>query len=98
MNMLGSLIMAMTRNGFFKDGNKTTKWLLSIGITDIKQASEIGVIEVCMMIKKMGFPVSLNLAHGLQGELMGLPWNKLPDEVKLWIKTEYTSHCLISTL
>ena len=81
--------MAMSVNGIFRPGLKTTEWLHAVGITELSQVAHLGVMNVCRIVAQAGFPVSLNLAYGLQAELMGLTWNHLPAEIRERISAEY---------
>jgi hypothetical protein len=49
----------------------------------------MGVIPVCLRVKAAGYPVSLNLAYALQGAIMGVRWNALPDSVREELQTAY---------
>lgn len=81
--------MAMSENGVFRPGLKTTGWLQAVGITELSQVAHLGVVNVCRIVAQAGFPVSRNLAFGLQAELMGLTGNRLPPEMRERIATEY---------
>lgn len=74
--------MAVGSDGAFRPGLATTRWLADAGITHIRQVAELGVIDTCLLLRQAGHPVSLNLAYGLQADLMGTTWNRLPDEVR----------------
>ena len=86
---VSQIIMTITKNGKFRQGNKTTEWLKSIGIDNIREVDRIGIIEVCSLLRKAGYPVSLNMAYGLKADMMGTTWNRLPDTVKDEMRTLY---------
>ena len=44
----------------------------------IRAVARIGVVEICVLLRIAGHPVSLNMAYGLQADLMGSTWNRLP--------------------
>jgi DNA transformation protein and related proteins len=81
--------MPIDAAGDFRDGLATTMWLRSIGFTNIRDVARIGVIETCALLRRAGHPVSLNLAYGLQADLMGTTWNRLPAEVKTAARAAY---------
>ena len=81
--------MPIDANGRFKQRAKTTAWLEGIGITTIYEVKQIGVIKTCMLLRQAGFPVTLNLAYGLQADIMGLSWNNIPLEIKQQLREEY---------
>ncbi len=80
---------AMGSWGKHERGRKPTKWLASVGITNIRDVARIGVVETCLLLRRVGQPVSLNLAYGLQADLMGTTWNRLPDAVREDLRTAY---------
>ena len=81
--------MGIDKSGKFKNGLKTTKWLNSIGIFHIDDVVKIGVIPVCIRLKQAGYPVSLNMAYGLQGDIMGISWMQVPDDIKHSLRDEF---------
>ena len=81
--------MPVDSKGNFKVGYKTTEWLFSIGLYNIKDVSNVGIFPVCKLLRSKGYPVSVNLAYGLQAEIMKLSINKLPSEIKEDIKRKY---------
>jgi hypothetical protein len=77
--------------GCFRPGLATTAWLAGIGITHIRQVAVIGVIETCHRLRAVGHPVSLNLAYGLQADLMGTTWNQLPEEERAALRSAFNA-------
>jgi hypothetical protein len=75
--------------GRFRPGFATTAWLADLGIYHIRQVDAIGVIEVCCRLRAAGHPVSLNLTYGLQADLIGTTWNRLPAEVRADLARAY---------
>jgi len=67
-------------------GPVTRGWLASIGVHDLNDVRRIGSIEIYRILKHAGKPVSLNLVYGLEGAILGVPWNKLPSEVKMELR------------
>lgn len=85
--------MSIDANGDFKAGLKTTQWLAAVGLTNIRDVARIGVAEVCLLLKQAGYPVSLNLAYGLQADLMGTTWDRLPEAVRDTVRQAYRQAC-----
>ncbi|MEN9361174.1 MAG: hypothetical protein RL095_2709 [Verrucomicrobiota bacterium] len=63
-------------------GPTTNLWLATLGITLRSQVAERGPVAICVELKKLGHPVSLNLAYALQGAINGCAWNQLAHEAK----------------
>jgi len=81
--------MSVDANGDFVPGLKTTQWLAAVGIANIRDVARLGVIPTCILLKRAGHPVSLNMAYGLQADLMGTTWNRLPEAVKDTLREAY---------
>jgi DNA transformation protein len=64
-------------------GPKSTERLAAAGVHSLEDVERLGVVETYLRVKA-AFPdrVSLNLLWGLQGALMGIPWNQIPDDIK----------------
>ena len=64
-------------------GGTTTIRLHQIGIYDMDDIERIGVVEVYRRLKQ-AYPdkVTLNALWGLQGALLNLPYNKIPQSMK----------------
>ena len=63
-------------------GPTTNLWLAMLDITLRSQVAERGPVAICLELKKLGHPVSLNLAYALQGAINGCAWNQLAHEAK----------------
>lgn len=70
-------------------GVKSATWLESVGIETEADLAELGVVEVYERIKA-AYPekVSLNLLWALQGALLGIPRQLLPEEMKEELHTQ----------
>jgi DNA transformation protein len=70
-------------------GATTAKWLESIGVNSLEDIEELGVVEVYLRLKTL-YPeqVSLNALWALQGAVLDIPWNQLPNELKEKLKQE----------
>lgn len=64
-------------------GERSAQWLVSVGINSPENLYEIGVVEAYLRVKT-AYPdqVSLNMLYALQGAILELPWNELPEELK----------------
>ena len=64
-------------------GPKTIGWLKDVGIETVEDLEALGVVEAYVRLKT-AFPdkVTLNALWGLQGALLGIPWNQLPEDMK----------------
>lgn len=60
-----------------------------IGITNIRAVARMGVVDACVLLRRAGHPVCLNLAYGLQADLMGTTWNRLPEAVRDELRVAY---------
>jgi hypothetical protein len=81
--------MSILANGDFAPGRATTQWLASIGFSNIRDVARTGVVETCLLLRRAGHPVSLNMAYGLQADLMGTTWDRLPDMVRDELRRDY---------
>jgi DNA transformation protein and related proteins len=70
-------------------GPKTATWLESIEIKTLEDIEELGVIEVYQRLK-LAYPekVSLNALWALQGVVLDIPWNQLPESMKEDLKQQ----------
>jgi DNA transformation protein len=64
-------------------GPKTIGWMQEVGIETVEDLEALGAVEAYIKLKT-AFPdkVTLNALWGLQGALLGIPWNQLPEEMK----------------
>lgn len=62
-------------------GERTVDWLIDVGITSPHQIEELGAVEVYRRLQAQ-YPVNRTMLWALQGALMDLPYNRLPDDVK----------------
>lgn len=70
-------------------GPKSAQWLKAVGIQTAEDLSDIGAAEAYLRTKA-AFPdkVSLNMLYALQGALLDLPWNELPPDLALKLRSE----------
>ncbi|MFC5598222.1 TfoX/Sxy family protein [Deinococcus cellulosilyticus] len=69
-------------------GPKTLSWLKQAGIQTEQDIRSVGVIEVFLQLKDMGFRPSLNALWALEGACEGIDWRDIPSERKLELKEE----------
>jgi DNA transformation protein len=64
-------------------GAKSSEWLAAVGVHSLEDVERLGVVETYLRVKA-AFPdrVSLNMLWGLQGALMEIPWNQIPEDIK----------------
>jgi DNA transformation protein len=64
-------------------GPKTSGWLRDVGIVTMEDLEALGAAAAYVRLKA-AFPhkVSLNALWGLQGALLGIRWNQLPETMK----------------
>lgn len=70
-------------------GKKSETLLNQVGIFTIEDIEAIGVVEVWKRVKAIQPKASLMGA--LQGALMNIHWNLLPDEIKADIRRQWKS-------
>ncbi len=63
-------------------GYKTAQWLHDIGIHTGDDIAGLGAVEVYKRLKDSRPGVSVLALYALQGALMDLHWNQLPEDVK----------------
>lgn len=64
-------------------GPKSAAWLESVGIKSTDELFNIGVEQAYRRVRS-AYPdqVSLNMLYALQGALLDIPWNELPEDLK----------------
>jgi DNA transformation protein len=64
-------------------GPKSAARLESVGINSSNDLFDIGVEEAYRRVRK-AYPdqVSFNMLYALQGALLDLPWNELPEDMR----------------
>jgi DNA transformation protein and related proteins len=70
-------------------GPQTATWLESIGVKTLEDIETLGVVEVYERLK-LAYPekVSLNAMWALQGAILDIPWNQLPESMKEKLKQQ----------
>ena len=75
-------------------GNTSALWLTTIGINNSQQLQEIGAVEAYIRIQGRGIKVSKVLLYALEGALLNIHWNDIPEAKKerLRQQAEIASH------
>lgn len=70
-------------------GQKSARWLETVGIHSPDELYELGPVEAYKLVKS-AYPqqVSLNMLYALQGAVLDLPWNELPPGLLEKLKQE----------
>jgi len=72
-------------------GPKTERWLNGLGLYTRGDLEKVGPVTVYEVLKGEGHPVSPVLLYALQGALMDVPWNALPEALKERLRREAQS-------
>ena len=64
-------------------GRTSALWLNVIGIHDIDELKAIGPVEAYTRINNRGIRTSKVLLYALQGALLDLHWNDIPEDLKV---------------
>lgn len=63
-------------------GKETAIWLEEIGIQNLEDIEDLGVIDVYLRLKEKRPDVNRTALWALQGALVNLAYNRLPQEMK----------------
>ena len=64
-------------------GPRSAAWLADVGIETLDDLERVGPVEAWRRAKRAySGRVSITLLYALQGALLDLPWNELPEEIK----------------
>jgi DNA transformation protein len=63
-------------------GEISEKMLNSIDVFTKEDIEDLGPVTIYFILKSRGFDVSMNMVYALQGAIMDLRWNELPNDVK----------------
>ncbi len=69
-------------------GPRSAHWLASAGVGSVEALRALGSVKAYVRLKKLGYPVSLNLVYAIEGALIDLHWNALPPELKARLRDE----------
>lgn len=68
-------------------GPASEKWLNAIGVFTMSDLVRLGSIHAYRLMKERGFNVTLNMLYAMEGAILGVPWNQVPDRLKAELKT-----------
>ena len=70
-------------------GPTSASWLEDVGIHTTADLAEVGVVEAYLRVKR-AYPerVSLNLLYALQGALLDIRWNLVPDDMREMLRQQ----------
>jgi DNA transformation protein len=74
--------------GLVNLGPKSSQWLRDAGITSYDDLEELGAAEAYLRVKVVHPEVSLHLLYALEGALLDVRWDYLPDDVKARLRRE----------
>ncbi|MBI5431317.1 MAG: TfoX/Sxy family DNA transformation protein [Planctomycetes bacterium] len=63
-------------------GPQSAAWLAAVGVKTRADLVRVGSVRVFELVRAAGFAASLNLLWALEATLLGVRWNRLPDDVK----------------
>lgn len=63
-------------------GPKGREWLASLELETLGDIERMGIPAIYHALKAQGRPVSANLLYALQGALLGIHWQDVPEEMK----------------
>jgi AraC-like DNA-binding protein len=75
-------------------GPKTTAWLAAVGVTTIQDLIAQDPVAIGLAVRAAGFPFSLNGCYAVAGAKLGVPWNRLPAQVRADLTTRWRSATL----
>ena len=70
-------------------GEKTEQWLNEVGIDTPEQLAMIGVVEAWKRVRNLHPEATLVGLYALQGAMLNMRWNDLPDEMKAELKAQF---------
>ncbi len=63
-------------------GPVSRRWLAEVGVTDLAGLQTRGSVATFLAVRATGRRASVNLLYALEGALLGLRWDRLPDVVR----------------
>ncbi len=69
-------------------GKSSAKMLNEIGVFTRNDISRYGPVKIFHILKINGYPVSMLMVYALQGAIMNLHWNSLPEKLKKELREE----------
>lgn len=63
-------------------GPRSSAWLDAVGVRTLEDLQQLGVHECWLLLRRHGYPVTLNMLYALAGAQLGCNWRQLPPDVK----------------
>lgn len=63
-------------------GPVSSRWLADVGVKDMAGLERRGSVAIFLAVRARGQRASANLLYALEGALLGLRWDRLPDVVR----------------
>ena len=60
-------------------GPKSSAWLRQVGLRSLEDIAAAGAVDAFMKVRRAGFKPSLNLLYALEGALLDVHWQEVPD-------------------
>ena len=60
-------------------GPKSSAWLRQVGLRSLEDIAAAGTVDAFMKVRRAGFKPSLNLLYALEGALLDVHWQDVPD-------------------
>jgi DNA transformation protein len=60
-------------------GPKSMAWLRQTGVRTLEDLQSVGALAAFVRIKRAGFRPSLNMLYALEGAILGVHWQEIPD-------------------
>ena len=60
-------------------GPKSMAWLRQTGVRTLVDLQAVGALAAFVRIKRAGFRPSLNMLYALEGAILGVHWQEIPD-------------------
>jgi len=68
-------------------GGKSEQWLKDIGIRTRADLERVGSVEIFRLLRKKGYPSSLNLVWAIEGALAETDWREIPGSLKAEVES-----------
>jgi DNA transformation protein len=63
-------------------GPTSQQWLNAIGVYTKSDLVRLGSIHAYRLMKDRGFNVTMNMVYAMEGAILGMRWDELPEKLK----------------
>lgn len=63
-------------------GPTSQQWLNAIGVHTKSDLVRLGSIHAYRLMKERGFNVTMNMVYAMEGAILGIRWDELPEKLK----------------